>query len=112
MDEKGVPESAMVIVAHPDDAEFGMAGTVAAWTREGCRVAYVVCTDGNAGSHEPGMTREKLAELACYIELDKMGEPIGKQDQYAAALVGFNWIDFAAEGVQVERRPLPLESCQ
>jgi LmbE family N-acetylglucosaminyl deacetylase len=63
MDENGMPESAMVIVAHPDDAEFGMAGTVAAWTREGCRVAYVVCTDGNAGSHEPGMTREKLAEI-------------------------------------------------
>jgi LmbE family N-acetylglucosaminyl deacetylase len=63
MDENGVPESAMVIVAHPDDAEFGMAGTVAAWTKEGCRVAYVVCTDGNAGSHEPGMTREKLAEI-------------------------------------------------
>jgi LmbE family N-acetylglucosaminyl deacetylase len=63
MDENGVPESAMVIVAHPDDAEFGMAGTVAAWTREGCRVAYVVCTDGNAGSHEPGMTREKLAGI-------------------------------------------------
>jgi LmbE family N-acetylglucosaminyl deacetylase len=63
MDENGVPESAMVVVAHPDDAEFGMAGTVAAWTTEGCRVAYVVCTDGNAGSHEPGMTREKLAEI-------------------------------------------------
>lgn len=63
MDESGVPESAMVIVAHPDDAEFTVAGTVAAWTRAGCRVTYVVCTDGNAGSHEPGMTREKLAEI-------------------------------------------------
>jgi LmbE family N-acetylglucosaminyl deacetylase len=57
------PESAMVIVAHPDDAEFTMAGTVAAWTEAGCGVTYVVCTDGNAGSHEPGMTREKLAEI-------------------------------------------------
>ena len=53
----------MVIVAHPDDAEFTMAGTVAAWTQAGCRVTYVVCTDGNAGSHEPGMTRERLAEI-------------------------------------------------
>jgi LmbE family N-acetylglucosaminyl deacetylase len=58
-----VPESAMVIVAHPDDAEFTMAGTVAAWTSAGCQVIYVVCTDGNAGSHEPAMTREKLAEI-------------------------------------------------
>jgi LmbE family N-acetylglucosaminyl deacetylase len=63
MEQNGIPESAMVIVAHPDDAEFTVAGTVAAWTRAGCRVTYVVCTDGNAGSHEPGMTREKLAEI-------------------------------------------------
>jgi LmbE family N-acetylglucosaminyl deacetylase len=63
MEKDGVPESAMVIVAHPDDAEFIVAGTVAAWAKVGCRVTYVVCTDGNAGSHEPGMTRQKLAEI-------------------------------------------------
>jgi LmbE family N-acetylglucosaminyl deacetylase len=63
MDENGVPESAMLIVAHPDDAEFTMAGTAALWAKAGCRLVYVVCTDGNAGSHEPGMTREKLAEI-------------------------------------------------
>jgi LmbE family N-acetylglucosaminyl deacetylase len=63
MTTNGIPQSAMVIFAHPDDAEFTVAGTVAAWTRAGCRVTYVVCTDGNAGSHEPGMTREKLAEI-------------------------------------------------
>jgi LmbE family N-acetylglucosaminyl deacetylase len=62
MEENNVPESAMVIVAHPDDAEFTVAGTVAAWTKARCRVTYVICTDGNTGSHEPGMTREKLAE--------------------------------------------------
>jgi LmbE family N-acetylglucosaminyl deacetylase len=63
MDENRVPESAMVIVAHPDDAEFTVAGTVAAWTKAGCRVTYVVCTDGNAGSDEPAIRREKLAEI-------------------------------------------------
>jgi LmbE family N-acetylglucosaminyl deacetylase len=63
MKKNKIPESAMVIVAHPDDAEFTMAGTIAAWTRAGCRVTYVVCTDGNAGTHEPGMTRERLAEI-------------------------------------------------
>ena len=63
MTENGVPRSAMVIVAHPDDAEFTVAGTVAAWTRAGCRVTYVLCTDGNAGCHEPDMTRERLAEI-------------------------------------------------
>jgi LmbE family N-acetylglucosaminyl deacetylase len=58
-----IPSSAMVIVAHPDDAEFTLAGTVAVWSRAGCRVIYVLCTDGNAGSHEPGMTCERLAEI-------------------------------------------------
>ncbi len=58
-----IPASAMVIMAHPDDAEFSVAGTVALWTRAGCRVTYVLCTDGNAGSHEPGMTRERLSEI-------------------------------------------------
>ena len=40
-----------------------MAGTVALWARSGCVVTYVVCTDGNAGSHVPGMTPGKLAEI-------------------------------------------------
>jgi LmbE family N-acetylglucosaminyl deacetylase len=63
MEQDGIPSSAMVIVAHPDDAEFTMAGTLALWMRAGCRLTYVVCTDGNAGSHEPDMTRERLAEI-------------------------------------------------
>jgi LmbE family N-acetylglucosaminyl deacetylase len=63
MEENNIPESAMVIVAHPDDAEFTVAGTVATWVKAGCCVTYVVCTDGNTGSHEAGMTREKLAEI-------------------------------------------------
>lgn len=40
---------AMVIMAHPDDAEFGCAGTVAGWVHEGWDVYYVVCTDAAAG---------------------------------------------------------------
>ena len=61
--EDGVPESAMVIVAHPDDAEFTVAGTVAKWTKAGCRVTYVVCTDGNAGSVDPDMDPQELARI-------------------------------------------------
>jgi LmbE family N-acetylglucosaminyl deacetylase len=63
MREDGVPESAMVIEAHPDDAEFTVAGTVAKWVKAGCRVTYVICTDGNVGSLDPGITRGKLAEI-------------------------------------------------
>jgi len=39
----------MVIIAHPDDAEFGAAGTVASWVREGWDAYYVVCTDAVGG---------------------------------------------------------------
>ena len=53
----------MVITAHPDDAEFTVAGTVARWVREGCSVIYVICTDGSRGSNEPHMTPERMAPI-------------------------------------------------
>jgi D-glycero-alpha-D-manno-heptose-7-phosphate kinase len=49
----------------------------------------------------------EVAELACEVEIGKLGKPIGKQDQYAAAFGGLNWLTFAADGVQVERLPVP-----
>ncbi len=58
-----IPERAMFIFAHPDDIEFGSAGTAAKWAGNGCDVVYVVLTDGNIGSHETGMTAEKLAQI-------------------------------------------------
>jgi LmbE family N-acetylglucosaminyl deacetylase len=52
--------SALVLFAHPDDAEFFCGGTVARWVREGCEVHYVCVTDGSAGSNDPGTTREAM----------------------------------------------------
>jgi LmbE family N-acetylglucosaminyl deacetylase len=49
-----------VIVAHPDDAEFLCAGTVARWTSEGHRVTYVLLTSGDKGSSDPAVTPEQL----------------------------------------------------
>ena len=54
---------ALVVVAHPDDAEFGGAGTIARWTEMGTDVRYVVLTDGASGSSDPDMTRDRLREL-------------------------------------------------
>ena len=54
-----IPESAMVIVAHPDDPEFSCSGTMARWAKEGTRICYVLCTSGDVGIAEAGMTREK-----------------------------------------------------
>lgn len=56
-----IPASAMAIFAHPDDAEFTVAGTIAKWTRGGCEVALVVITSGNAGTHDPAYSLESLA---------------------------------------------------
>ena len=49
-----VPESAMAIVAHPDDIEFGCAGTLARWAKAGARISFVLCTSGDVGIDEPG----------------------------------------------------------
>ena len=51
---------------------------------------------------EQPMTKQQVAELASFIEISKMGMPIGKQDQYASAFGGLNKITFTSEGVTVE----------
>lgn len=43
------PKTALVVVAHPDDAEFGCGATIAAWAREGWEVTLAICTDGGSG---------------------------------------------------------------
>jgi D-glycero-alpha-D-manno-heptose-7-phosphate kinase len=50
----------------------------------------------------------RLAEEACIIEIEKLGSPIGKQDQYAAAFGGFNFIEFNENGT-VAVKPLSMK---
>ncbi len=57
------PGKAMVIVAHPDDAEFLCAGTIAKWCAEGWEIRYVLVTGGDKGTHDATMTPEKLAAI-------------------------------------------------
>lgn len=57
------PERAMVIMAHPDDPEYSCAGTVARWANAGAQICYVMCTSGDVGIAELGMTREKAAKI-------------------------------------------------
>lgn len=52
----------------------------------------------------------EVAELACFIEIDKMGMPVGKQDQYAAAFGGLNCITFSRDRVTVEPLRIPPET--
>ena len=57
-----VPERAMVIFAHPDDAEIGSGGVVARWVAAGCEVTYVLCTNGSAGTADRSLSAEQLVE--------------------------------------------------
>lgn len=77
--------SALVLFAHPDDAEFMCGGTVAAWAQAGCDVHYVVVTDGSAGSNDPAVTREQM-------------RPTREREQRAAAAVlGVTTVTFLGE---------------
>lgn len=74
LEGEGGGRRALVIAAHPDDAEFGVAGTAALWARDGWEFYYLICTDGSKGSNDPAMTPERLV-------------PIRRQEQRAAAEV-------------------------
>ncbi len=68
------PADILVIAPHPDDPEFGVAGTVAHWTQTGKRVVYVICTSGEKGTSDRSLTPERIARIR-------------EQEQIAAAQV-------------------------
>ncbi|BCW59494.1 MULTISPECIES: PIG-L deacetylase family protein [Micrococcaceae] len=77
-------ERVLCFTAHPDDIDFGAAGTIAAWTAAGVEVSYCIMTDGDAGGFDP-VDRERITEL-------RTGE-----QQRAAALVGVKEIHYLHE---------------
>jgi len=61
-----------------------------------------------AGYTNRKVSKEDIAEIACHIEIDILGAPVGKQDQYASAFGGLNMIKFSADCVTVE--PLLIDA--
>ena len=57
------PAQVMIVTPHPDDAEFGAAGTVARWVREGKSVVYVVCSSGEKGTSDRNIKPEEVAQI-------------------------------------------------
>ena len=55
------PQRVLVVIPHPDDAEFWCAGTVAGWASKGASVHYVLCTDGRNGTSDRGVSSRELA---------------------------------------------------
>lgn len=53
----------LVITAHPDDVDFGAAGSVATWVDAGIEVAYCIVTDGDAGGFDPAIPRSQIGPL-------------------------------------------------
>jgi LmbE family N-acetylglucosaminyl deacetylase len=53
----------LAVMAHPDDADFGAAGTIARWTDEGIEVTYCLVTDGDAGGFDRSVARTDIPEI-------------------------------------------------
>ena len=53
----------LVVAAHPDDVDFGLAGTIATWTDAGIEVIYCIVTNGDAGGSDPSVSRADMAVL-------------------------------------------------
>ena len=53
----------LVVTAHPDDVDFGSAGTVAAFTTAGLEVTYCIVTNGDAGGSDRALPRSEMAAL-------------------------------------------------
>jgi len=62
-----------VVFAHPDDGEYGSAGTAAKLVRDGKAVVYVVVTDGSKGVNDPTKTRGEVAEMRKQEQCDAAG---------------------------------------
>ncbi len=92
----------MVIGAHPDDPEFGCAGTVAKWAQQGKELTYVLLTSGDKGSHNPEMSPGAVASIR------------EKEQEAAARELGVKSVLFRhhPDGVLENNLDLRREVCQ
>ena len=73
-----IPQRALVIAPHPDDAEVWAGGAIARWAREGAEVHCVVCTDGSKGADDPAVDPAELSATRI------------KEHRAAAAILGIS----------------------
>jgi LmbE family N-acetylglucosaminyl deacetylase len=90
------PERFLVIVAHPDDADFGPASTAARWIDEGSVGELVCCTSGDAGSDDPATDPLELAVLR------------EAEQRAAAGIVGYRDVHFLHQPDGALANDLPL----
>ena len=90
------PERVLVIVAHPDDADFGPSATVSRWIDEGTVAELVCCTSGDAGSDDPDTDSMQLGLLR------------EEEQRVAAAIVGYRRVHFLHQPDGALLNDLPL----
>jgi LmbE family N-acetylglucosaminyl deacetylase len=86
--------TALAIVAHPDDLEYGTAAAIARWTAQGKRVVYCLATSGEAGID--GMAPEQAGPLRA------------EEQRASAAIVGVDVVEFMGHADGVLEYGLPL----
>lgn len=79
-----VVERILIVSAHPDDVDFGAAGSIAAWTDQGIAVSYCIVTDGDAGGSDESVSRAEMAQIRRREQTD------------AAAVLGVHDLHFLA----------------
>jgi LmbE family N-acetylglucosaminyl deacetylase len=72
-------ERILVIGAHPDDVDFGVAGTTAGWVAKGIQVSYCIVTDGDAGGFDPATPRTEIPRIRRGEQTDA-GAIVGVKD--------------------------------
>jgi LmbE family N-acetylglucosaminyl deacetylase len=72
-------ERILVVTAHPDDVDFGAAGTIARWTDTGIQVTYCIVTDGDAGGFDPAVPRSEIPAIR-RAEQTKAAAVVGVHD--------------------------------
>ena len=69
----------LVVMAHPDDCDFGAGGTIAQWTAQGIHVSYCIITNGDQGGEESGIPLEQMAAVRQKEQRDA-GKALGVDD--------------------------------
>ena len=98
-DKLPTPERVLVVAAHPDDIEFGAAGTVARWVSEGSGVRYLLVTRGDKGSDD------RDADIAALVEVRE------REQRAAAAEIGVEAVDYLDEPDGQVEPSLRLREC-
>ena len=77
-DTEGI-QRVLIVVAHPDDCDFGCAATTARWTEAGLEVSYCLITDGQAGGWDRSVPRDRMAGIR-RAEQTAAGAAVGVTD--------------------------------